>query len=76
MAHDKLITMANQIAAFFKSQKGDAAAAVAAHIQKFWAPDMRRDIAEALTQGKAGNLDPLARDAVARLKLPKTETGA
>ena len=74
MAHSKLIVMANQIAAFFKSQPGDADGAVAAHIQKFWAPDMRRDLAEALTQGQADGLDLLAREAVARLKPDRKQT--
>ncbi|MEY3003232.1 MAG: hypothetical protein RLZZ491_408 [Pseudomonadota bacterium] len=42
MADDKLVRMANQIAAFFATQPGqDQAERVAAHLKDFWGPDMR-----------------------------------
>lgn len=69
----KLTRMANQIATFFAHQGGEdaeareqAVAAVADHLVKFWDPRMRRQIRAHLAAGGAG-LDPLARDAVARL---------
>lgn len=34
--------MANQIARFFDSQPGDAAAQTAQHLKNFWDPSMRR----------------------------------
>jgi formate dehydrogenase subunit delta len=42
MSPDKMVHMANQIAAFFKSQPGaDVAERVAAHLTDFWEPRMR-----------------------------------
>jgi len=64
---DTLIRMANQIAAFFESQgQATAAAQTADHLKKFWAPAMRRRIADHLATGGAG-LSALASDAVASL---------
>ena len=65
---DKLVMMANQIAAFFAAQ-GEARAvpAIADHIQKFWDPRMRTAILAHLDAGGAG-LDPDVREAVATLK--------
>jgi formate dehydrogenase subunit delta len=64
----RLVIMANQIARFFASQKHDKAVAGAAdHIAKFWDPRMRGRIRAHLADGGAG-LDPLAREAIARLK--------
>jgi formate dehydrogenase subunit delta len=64
---DRLVTMANQIARFFASQKHDKAVAGAAdHIAKFWDPRMRSRIRAHLADGGAG-LDPLAKEAVAAL---------
>lgn len=42
MKPEKLVTMANQIGAFFASQKGDEAIhGIADHFKKFWDPRMR-----------------------------------
>ena len=42
MKPEKLVMMANQIGAFFASQKGDAAVqSILDHIKKFWDPRMR-----------------------------------
>ncbi|MDM3871866.1 formate dehydrogenase subunit delta [Porticoccus sp. W117] len=61
-----LIKMANQIAANqpveFLGEEA-AVAAVAEHIQKFWAPPMREKII-AYQQGGGAELTPLARRAV------------
>jgi formate dehydrogenase subunit delta len=70
MSPDKLVHMANQIAAFFRSQPGtDQADRVAAHLRDFWDPRMRTEIA-AIAAGRrpgAEALDPLALEAVRRL---------
>lgn len=63
MSPDKLVYMANQIAAFFKTQPGDkAAAATLNHIERFWEPRMRRDFLAHLEAGGEG-LSPIAREA-------------
>ena len=56
---DKLVRMANQIAAFFRSYPQDeAAAGIHDHIVAFWSPAMRRDLDAFIGRGQAG-LDPL-----------------
>jgi len=68
----KLVMMANQIGKFFVPQKsGDAVAAIADHLEKFWDPRMRAAIVAHLAKGGGGDLDPPVREAVARLKAPK-----
>ncbi len=73
MASDKLITMANQIATFFESQKGDdLAERVATHLNDFWGPEMRADFSRLVGDpSHAERLHPLTRDAVALLRLPQ-----
>jgi formate dehydrogenase subunit delta len=68
----KLVMMANQIGRFFVPQKsGDAVAAIADHLEKFWDPRMRAAIVAHLAKGGGADLDPPVREAVARLKAPK-----
>ena len=69
MNTDRLVRMANEIAAFFASEADQAAAAdlVAGHLRRFWEPRMRAAIAAHVASGGAG-LTPLARDGVARLE--------
>lgn len=75
MPADKLVMMANQIGTFFVSaEKGDPAAAIADHIEKFWDPRMRAGIAAHLAAGGEG-LAPAVREAVARLKTPAAGHG-
>ncbi len=70
MSPEKLVMMANQIGAFFATQKHtDAVAATADHLKKFWEPRMRRQIVTHLDAGGQG-LTPVVRDAVARLREP------
>ncbi len=57
MSPDKMVHMANQIAAFFRSQPGDTAEQVAAHLGDFWEPRMRRQLRAHVAAGGAG-LDP------------------
>ncbi|MBF8292630.1 MAG: hypothetical protein HW392_1457 [Steroidobacteraceae bacterium] len=65
---ERLVTMANDIAAFFASEPDQESAAeqVAYHLKKFWEPRMRSEIRRCLDQGGAG-LSPLAKRGVERL---------
>jgi formate dehydrogenase subunit delta len=70
----KLVYMANQIGAFFRSQGGDAAVkGTAEHIKKFWDPRMRKAIFAHLDAGGDG-LDPAVRRAIEQLKSAAIET--
>lgn len=65
---DRLVAMANDIAAFFAADPDQDAAAeqVTLHLKKFWEPRMRAEIKRFLGQGGAG-LSPVARRGVERL---------
>lgn len=68
MSSEKLAMMANQIGRFFGPQRGaDPAAAIAAHLRKFWDPRMRAAIVAHLEKGGEG-LDETVRQAVVRLR--------
>jgi formate dehydrogenase subunit delta len=69
---EKLVYMANQIGAFFRSQGESAAVAgIADHIAKFWDPRMRDAIyAHAATGGEG--LQPLVLKAIESLKAAKS----
>lgn len=65
---EKLVHMANQIAANLTAQRvGDPVTATADHIIAFWDPRMRRLIVELLDGGDSG-LDETAAAAIALLK--------
>ena len=68
MRAERLVSMANDIGAFFNAEtdKGVAAQSVASHIKRYWDPRMRREIVTHYRDGGAG-LDPLVRSAVALL---------
>jgi len=68
---EHLVQMANDIGHFFASepQRADAVAGIAAHIQRFWDPRMRRQIRAHLQAGGAG-LDELVREALTRVTAP------
>ncbi len=67
MAADRLVTMANQIGAFFTSQGPDqAVAGTAAHLKKYWEPRMRAAIVAHLRAG-GEDLRPEVRLAVEEL---------
>jgi formate dehydrogenase subunit delta len=67
MAADKLVTMANQIGAFFTSQGPDqAVAGTATHLKKYWEPRMRAAIVAHLRAG-GEDLRPEVRLAVEEL---------
>jgi len=66
----KLITMANQIATFFQSQREeDRALGVAMHINKFWEPRMRAKLLAMLEAGDEG-LKPLVLEARPHIRRP------
>ena len=67
---EKLVMMANQIAAFFAAQGEERAVpAIADHIRKFWDPEMRRKFLS--TAEAAGDtLHPLVRKVVILLSPP------
>lgn len=67
MNADRLVRMANQIAAAFAAQaESDAAAATAEHIRLYWEPRMRAALLAHLDAG-GGGLTPAARAAAGRL---------
>jgi formate dehydrogenase subunit delta len=68
---ERLVAMANDIAAFFDAESGQAAAAegVRNHITRYWEPRMRRAIIAHLDAGGAG-LAPTAMAAVKKLVAP------
>jgi formate dehydrogenase subunit delta len=63
---DRLVSMANDIAAFFDSEPDQAAATegVRVHISRFWDPRMRRQIIAHVAAGGAG----LCATAIAAIK--------
>jgi formate dehydrogenase subunit delta len=65
---ERLVAMANDIAAFFavEPDQDSAAEQVAYHLKRFWEPRMRSEIQQFLAKGGAG-LSPLARRGVERL---------
>lgn len=63
---DRLIAMANEISRFFAAQTGDGAGQAADHLRRFWAPQMRAELAAWRASGGDG-LEPVAAEAVDRL---------
>lgn len=68
MKVERLVAMANDIAAFFASEpeREVAVAGVANHLRRFWEPRMRREILAHYQRGGDG-LSEIAKAAVARL---------
>jgi formate dehydrogenase subunit delta len=67
MKTEKLVMMANQIAAFFAAQGEERAVPqIAKHIESFWDPRMRAAIRDHVAAGGAG-LQPLTLAALQRL---------
>ncbi|MGL4309690.1 MAG: formate dehydrogenase subunit delta [Paracoccaceae bacterium] len=68
--HAKLIYMANQISKFMESKpEAEGIAGLAAHINDFWEPRMRRHLFEVLDKGGEG-LRPLVITAAAQIRRP------
>lgn len=72
---DRLVAMANDIAAFFASEpdRSTAAAAVANHLTRFWDPRMRRQIVAHQQAGGQG-LSKVASAAVEQLAVDEVGT--
>jgi formate dehydrogenase subunit delta len=65
MENRDMIRMANQIAAYFEAYpRTEALSGIANHIKNFWAPHMRKQLAEYIDNGAEG-LSPLVTAAVA-----------
>lgn len=69
MKAERLIEMANDIAAFFAAEPDEEAAiaGVADHLRRFWDPRMRSGIVGHVRQTGGGELHPVALEAVRRL---------
>ena len=71
MSHDKLITMANQIARFMESKPHDeGVAGLAGHINDFWEPRMRRQLFDIVDNHGGEGLDALVLAAVPLIHRP------
>jgi formate dehydrogenase subunit delta len=69
MTPERLVHMANQIAAFFRSYPHDTAVeGIAGHIRQFWERRMRDQLYAHVEAGGEG-LDPLVIEAVAVLRV-------
>jgi len=68
MRIERLVSMANNIGAFFNAEpdKAEAARSVAGHLKRFWDPRMRRELIAHYQQGGEG-LDEPARSGVGLL---------
>ena len=65
---EKLIYMANQIAAFFAAQgKDKAVAGVADHLRRFWEPHMRERLLRLAPDHRA-EINPIVAEALPLLK--------
>src|ERR1700754_1176321 len=72
---EKLVIMANQIAAFFHSKpREEGIAGIAEHINKFWEPRMRRQFFEMLDCGSA-EFNELVVAASAKIRRPNAPEG-
>ena len=68
MRIERLVSMANDIGAFFDAEpdKAEAARNIASHVKRFWDPRMRRQIVAHYREGGAG-LNDVVRPAIALL---------
>ena len=72
MKIDSLITMANQIGAFFEAESGEAhpdeaAKLVATHLRRYWEPRMRSEMITYFQSNGGEGLDEIVRNGVALL---------
>ena len=73
MPPEKLVRMANQIAAFCASNPRGArqTADVADHINKFWEPRMRLQLFALVEAGETASFHPLVLDAIPEIRRPR-----
>lgn len=71
MHSSNLVSMGNQIAEFFASwdDREQALEGFAQHLKRYWAPSMRRSLAEQFASGQAEGLHPLLEDVLRRQRL-------
>ncbi|WP_338770228.1 formate dehydrogenase subunit delta [Massilia sp. METH4] len=64
---DNLVTMANQIGTFYASfpDHEEARTGIALHLERYWAPRMRKRLAEHVAQTRGAGLDPIVLSALA-----------
>jgi formate dehydrogenase subunit delta len=73
MSAEKITRMANQIAQFMESKPhAEGVTLLAAHINDFWDPRMRRQLFELLDAGGEG-FRPLVLDAAGAIRRPAAE---
>jgi len=71
MSPDKLVHMANQIAAYFRTQPHDPADKnFADHINKFWEPRMRAQLLSIMDEEGGRGLDEIALKAKPLIRKP------
>ena len=76
MRAEKLVRMANQIAAFFETASdNNPEAEVADHLNRFWEPRMRRQLVE-IARTDQGRMHELVRAALPLLSLPDQDRSA
>jgi formate dehydrogenase subunit delta len=74
MSGDKIVRMANDIAKFMESKPhAEGATLLAAHINDFWEPRMRRQLFTVIDAGGQG-LRPLVMDAAGAIRRPAPES--
>lgn len=66
MSIEHLVTMANQIGDFFKAEPDQAQAQkdIAQHLKRFWARQMRNELAAHISQKSGEGLQPIVVSAI------------
>ena len=76
MSAEKITRMANQIAQFMESKPhAEGVSMLAAHINDFWEPRMRRQFFQKLDAGETG-FRPLVLEAAGAIRRPAAEEAA
>ncbi|WP_374370498.1 formate dehydrogenase subunit delta [Tabrizicola sp.] len=76
MSADKIVRMANDIAKFMESKPhAEGVSMLAAHINDFWEPRMRRQFFQKLDAGETG-FRPLVLEAAGAIRRPAAEEAA
>lgn len=76
MSADKIVRMANDISKFMESKPhAEGMTLLAAHINDFWEPRMRRQLFAVIDSGGEG-LRPLVMDAASKIRRPAAEQAA
>ncbi len=77
MSADKIVRMANDIAKFMESKPhAEGVSMLAAHINDFWEPRMRRQFFQKLDAGGETGFRPLVLEAAGAIRRPAAEEAA